>query len=128
MARTYKTQILSWAWDGIVRETKTDTISHGPDPEPESRIAEYPDCNDGCDGSGHVGKVYLGSVMALTPSGKFYTFWTTNQTSRDVDRDTRWYAALEQVATKYEGWIESGEGDPTDLFFCRYWPTPERND
>jgi hypothetical protein len=127
MARTYKQQILSWGWPEAVLGTRADALSHGSDPEPNARIAEYPDCTDGCDADGHVGCYYLGSVMSLTPSGKFYTFWTTNQTSDDVDRDTRWYAALEAVANKYEGWIESGEGDPTDLYFCRYWPTPNLN-
>jgi len=119
MARTYKSQIMSWDWSGIVTATQTDVVEH---------IASSDGCGEGCDGDGHVGSYYLGTVFALTPSGKFYMPWTTNQTADDVERDSRWYEALEQVATKHEGWTESGEGDPTDMYFMRYWPTPERND
>jgi hypothetical protein len=126
MAITYKARIMAWAWDAIVSETRFDAVAHvnalTDNPPHDDR------CVDGCDGGGHVGCYYLGSVMSLAPSGKFYTFWTTNQTARDVERDGAWYAALDAVANKYEGWIEAGEGDPTDLYFCRYWPTPERND
>jgi hypothetical protein len=124
MARTYKQQIMSWAWSGIVGESKINAMHVVT---PDVRGMADPECNEGCDESGHTGQVYLGSVMSLAPSGKFYTFWTTNQTNDDIDRDSRWYTALEAVATKYEGWIESGEGDPTDLFFCRYWPKPNLN-
>jgi hypothetical protein len=115
MARTYRAQIMGWDWSGIV--TATQIASKG------DRF-----CSEGCDDGGHVGSYYLGSVLSLTPSGKFYMPWTTNQTADDVERDARWYAALEAVATKMGGWIENGEGDPTDLYFLRYWPTPERND
>jgi hypothetical protein len=110
MARTYGTQIRSWDWPGIITHTKEQARLHGDD-----------GCTDGCDSAGHVGECYLGSVMSLAPSGKFYTAWTTNQTSDDVDKDSRWYAALDKVAEKSQGWIESGEGDPTDLYFCSYW-------
>jgi len=37
----------------------------------------------------------------------------------------RWHTALDRAADKFGGWIESGEGDPTDLYFCRYWPLDE---
>jgi hypothetical protein len=124
MARTYKSQILHWNWPGIVSETRLDAVVHKDsfiiDLNGESEL-----CSEGCDGEGHVGSSYLGSVMQLTPSGKFYVPWTTNQTADDVERDGRWYAALEDVATKMGGWIENGEGDPTDLYFMRYWPVAD---
>ena len=126
MARTYKSQIMAWNWDGIVSETRMEAVAHvnglTDNPPNDER------CGDGCDEDGHVGSSYLGSVMQLTPSGKFYMPWTTNQTADDVERDSRWFDALEQVATKHGGWIESGEGDPTDLYFMRYWPVVDRND
>lgn len=123
MARTYKHQIMDWDWDKIVADAK-ENADHVVTPH----RFDLPECTEGCDDDGHVGSSYLGSVMSLTPSGKFYMPWTTNQTADDVERDQRWFTALEAVASKYDGWIESGEGDPTDLYFMSYWPTPERND
>lgn len=38
--------------------------------------------------------------------------------SEEAYRDERYRDALEKVAEKYGGWIENGEGDPCDLFFC----------
>jgi len=121
MAATYKAQILRWDWAGIVRATENDAIEH---------IASGGTsiCDEGCDDDGHVGSCYLGSVMSIYPSGKFYMPWTTNQTAKDVERDSAFGEALEAVASANDGWIESGEGDPTDLYFRRYWPARERND
>ena len=113
MARTYYAQIMSWNWDSIRKESRVIAYH------------EEDDCNDGCDKDGHTGPVYLGSVMSLAPSGKFYMPWTTNQTNDDVDRDSRWFEALEKAATKFGGYVEHGEGDPTDLFFYRYWTNEE---
>ena len=126
MARTYKSRIMGWDWDGIVSDTRLDAVAH------VNALTDYPSnderCGEGCGDDGHVGSYYLGTVMALTPSGKFYMPWTTNQTADDVERDQRWFEALEAVASKHGGYVESGDGDPTDLYFIRYWPTPERND
>ena len=116
MARTYYTQILSWDWSGIVSASRADAVAHSIALVPESW------CSDGCDSNGHDGSAYLGSVMSLTPSGKFYMPWTTNQTNDDVDRDSRWFEALEKAAIKFDGRVETGEDDPTDLYFMRYWP------
>jgi len=121
MAATYKAQIRArWDWERIVKATYDDAFGLGGN--------DNHACAEGCDSDGHVGSAYLGSVMANAPSGKYYMPWTTNQTADDVDRDSRWYAALDEVAVRFSGWIESGEGDPTDLYFMRYWPTPKRND
>ncbi len=123
MAATYKSQIMHrWDWKAIVRHTEVDAIDHIA-----SAFACGP-CVEGCDDDGHVGSCYLGSVMSIYPSGKFYMPWTTNQTAKDVERDSAFGEALDAVASANGGWVESGEGDPTDLYFCRYWPTLERND
>lgn len=61
---------------------------------------------------------YLGSVMSVFPSGKFYMPWTSNQTIRDVWKDRAFAEALEDVLESYGMWLQSGEGDPTDLFIC----------
>jgi hypothetical protein len=121
MAATYKSRILRWDWAAIVRTAEVEAIEH---------IASGGEsiCRDGCDDDGHVGSYYLGSVMSIYPSGKFYMPWTTNQTADDVDRDSRFGEALDGVASAFGGWIESGDGDPTDLYFMRYFGSPERND
>jgi hypothetical protein len=66
------------------------------------------------------GRCFLGTAMALAPSGKYWTFWArSNVSNAEADRDSRWFAALRKAAQKHGGWIENGEGDPCDLFFGR---------
>lgn len=120
MAATYKAQIMGWKWPKIVKDTRKDALEHVV-----YGIRDEVEHTDGCDGEGHVGSSYLGSVMSLYPSGKFWMPWTTNQTNDDMDRDSRFGEALDEVASKHLGWIESGEGDPTDIYFMRYWPNEE---
>lgn len=67
------------------------------------------------------GYIYIGSVFSNLPSGKYYTFWTTNQTAEDVRKDESWWNAMNKLCDKYNMLIESGEGDPTDLFLTRYY-------
>jgi len=63
--------------------------------------------------------IFLGTVFVLTPSGKYYMPWAcSNVTEEEALEDALWYEALEAVAESYDGWIESGEGDPCDLFVC----------
>jgi len=64
--------------------------------------------------------VFLGTVFGLTPSGKYYMPWTTNQTEEDVENDAAWYEELEAELDKYDLSLENGEGDPRDLFAVRY--------
>ncbi len=59
---------------------------------------------------------YLGSVLSLVPSGKIYMFWCTNQTRRDVLKDTAYFAALEKVFADQNMWIETIDGD---IFACK---------
>jgi hypothetical protein len=67
----------------------------------------------------YIGCSFLGSVMVLTPSGKFYTPWAcSNVTEDEAHEDEDYWEALERIAADHDGWIESGEGDPTDIFFC----------
>jgi hypothetical protein len=61
-----------------------------------------------------VGRSWLGTVLGLYPSGKIYTFWTTNQTSSDIRRDSAFQDALEAVAESYGGCIEH---DDDSVFF-----------
>lgn len=69
-------------------------------------------------GDPSIGHAYLGSVFAIMPSGKYYAPWTSNQTSADETRDAAFMEAFEAAAEHAGGWIESGEGDPCDMFFA----------
>jgi len=44
--------------------------------------------------------------------------------SREAHLDQLWYEALEQVTNAHGGWNQNGEGDPCDIFYCR-WVTPQ---
>jgi len=66
-----------------------------------------------------VRMVYLGTVFSLTPSGKYYTFWTGNQSEEDVEADTQWWEKVEEEAEKRGLFITSGEDDSCDIFIGR---------
>ena len=88
--------IESWRWDKIRRDAELQRL-------------------DGCDEP--VWIEYLGSVLSLYPSGKIYSPWTSNQTARDVIRDTAFNGALEHVAESQGAFIYCDSGD---VFVC--WP------
>lgn len=62
-----------------------------------------------------IGACYLGSIMDLFPSGKYYMPWTSNQTEEDTFQDEIYGEALDTVANEYGLYISSGETDPTDV-------------
>lgn len=62
----------------------------------------------------------LGSVMSMFPSGKIYTFWTSNQTRSDIRRDQAYSDALNEILdtpsiikSEVQAWIEFFD---TDVF------------
>ena len=121
MARTYKSQIMhEFDWPTMVTWAK-ENAKHGPDPEPDAKVAEYPDCAMNCDDNGHVGLAYMGKHWDLFPSGRYYAPWSATY-AWERRKDQAYAVALEAVADKYGGWIESGEGDPTDTYFAMYVP------
>ena len=71
--------------------------------------------------NGVVAMVYIGSVMSLAPSGKYWTFWTSNQNQDDVEKDTKYWEEFDAECKKHNAYRESGEGDPTDVFVCRHY-------
>ena len=97
LKRKYAAEIASWDWPGIVADAK------------ENRVEEDDSTRGVC---------YLGTVMAIYPSGKYYMFWCTNQTRHDEQRDEAFGEALEEKAAEFHGWTESGEGDPCDIYFA----------
>jgi hypothetical protein len=61
--------------------------------------------------------VYLGSVMSLTPSGKYYTpFACSNVDEDEVFMDEVFMEELERRAEEHHMFLFNGEGDPTDLY------------
>ena len=91
----YKDDIESWDWDKI-KSTALQFVEKEEDD--------------------YIGRAWLGTVFGLTPSGKVYTFWTSNQTEDDVLKDEIWWDVLAEVAQKYDMFIFNGEGDPCDVF------------
>lgn len=64
---------------------------------------------------------FLGTVFSLYPSGKYYTpYACSNVTPEEAEADAEWLEQQEQEAVKYGLTIESGEGDPCDLFAAEY--------
>lgn len=80
----YQKEISSWKW-GEILQSLTDYEPEGFDPDYDDPL---------------VG-AWLGSVMAVFPSGKIYAPWTTNQTRADVVRDECFSEALEAVAGRH---------------------------
>lgn len=113
----YKEEIRGWDWEAIKTEA-----------EGNAQERMFP-CVGRSDDEEYRGMIFLGTVFALSPSGKYYMPWTTNQTVRDEIRDSAFYSALDDIAEEHGMWIESGEGDPCDIFACcEAEPTPEDGD
>lgn len=77
----------------------------------ETEIAEE-DCE-------HFHALFMGSVQAIYPSGKYWTIFANgNVSDEEAEQDMVYGELLEACASEAGGWIENGEGDPCDLFFC----------
>jgi hypothetical protein len=71
---------------------------------------------------GYKRSVYIGTVFNLAPSGKYYMPWAcSNVTEKEAEQDEEWYEAVEQELDQFGLYLESGEGDPCDLYVaeCR---------
>lgn len=80
--------------------------------------------------------LYLGTVFSIMPSGKYYLPFACSNVdacnrckgkgcdfcghlgSREAYEDSLMNDALDKYADKIGAWVESGEGDPCDLFVC----------
>jgi hypothetical protein len=94
-ATEYWADISAWDWDGIVSDATADREF---DP----------------DAACMIGRVYLGSVLKLRPSGKVYAPWTSNQTELDELKDEVWHEVMDAIASEQGGYIDGDD----DLFFC----------
>ena len=64
---------------------------------------------------------FYGSVFLNLPSGKYYMPWCcSNVTEEEVNKDIEWYEQAENELVTIGCFIESGEGDPCDLFISEY--------
>ena len=91
----YKKEILGWNWKAIKQQALCNCIVDSDD--------------------NVLGSFYAGSVLSIMPSGKFYTFWTSNQTRSDVTKDECFLSALETVALANDMFIGSSEGDSDSI-------------
>ena len=106
--KKYKDEIENWDWASIVEESKENCFI-----DEENNI---------------IASVYLGSVFSIYPSGKYWTFFTTNATLKERLKDSRFDEALNSVADFYNGFIVRGEGDPTDVYFQMVIDLPESSE
>jgi len=58
---------------------------------------------------------FIGSFLSLDPCGRYHHILSPNGITRKCEI---FWEELEEIAQRMGGWIESGEGDPLDTFFC----------
>ena len=58
---------------------------------------------------------YLGSFLSLDPCGRYHHVLSPNNVTRTCEK---FWENLNTAAEDLGGWIESGEGDPLDIFYC----------
>lgn len=64
-----------------------------------------------------IKRIYLGSILDLLPSGKFYMPWAcSNVNLAEVEQDQWWFMTAEREVARLGAFLENGLGDPTDLF------------
>ena len=74
-------------------------------------------------------QIYIGTVFALYPSGKFYMPWAcSNVTEAEAEKDEAWRERAESELEAIGASLESGEGDPCDLFVAQYRDKKEEDE
>jgi hypothetical protein len=63
-----------------------------------------------------VRSLYLGTYMALDPCGRYHNIFSPNGATSKCER---FWENLETVANDLGLMIESGEGDPCDIFLTK---------
>jgi len=98
LKKHYSEEINNWNWASIKKDALSNCFY-------DKR--ENPDCI--------LASTYLGSVLCIMPSGKFYMPWTTNQTRSDVTKDGAYCEALEEIAESHGMYITGSDGDGCDM-------------
>ncbi len=71
-----------------------------------------------------IQSIWIGTVFSLHPSGKYWTCIShANVTDAEAEADIAWCNLLEAEAEARDCWVELGEGDPCDVYICR-WEKP----
>ena len=102
----------------IARDWRIDAIKE------ECEANQEAEPNEDC----AIGRCFLGTCFAIMPSGKYYMPWTTNQTRADETRDAAFMEAFGEYLDSAGLWLESGEGDPCDMFACCSFDLPEESE
>jgi hypothetical protein len=68
---------------------------------------------------------YIGSYLSLDPCGRYHHILSLNGVT---SRCEAYWESLEKAATRLGGWIESGEGDPLDQYYCECLPEEQEPD
>jgi hypothetical protein len=85
LVKHYVKKIERWNWNQLLT-----------DAESNMQLDEWGNKN---------GQAWLGTAIGMSPSGKIYTCWTSNQTRSDIRRDEAFYDALDMVANAKGGLI-----------------------
>ena len=65
---------------------------------------------------GDVRELYIGTLMNLTPSGKYYTPWAcSNVTEAEAAADEEWWERANAEAESFGLYIATSEDCPTDV-------------
>ena len=90
----YSEEISQWNF----AELKTDCLDN-----------TFEDCGD------KRAETFLGSVLSIMPSGKYYMPWTSNQSRLDQEKDSVFLEVLESTLEENGLYLTSGERDPYDV-------------
>jgi hypothetical protein len=72
---------------------------------------------DAPDGEKYL-SAYIGSFMSLDPCGRYHHLLSPNGITSAC---AEFWETLDCIARNLGFWVEFGEGDPTDVFLCK-WP------
>jgi len=97
----YKRDIENWDWPGLIADLQAQDTSPFEFDQIETE------------------STFIGTVFALAPSGKYYVPYAShNVTDAQIDDDTAFYRALDDVAESQGCFIENGP-DPCDILLVR---------
>ena len=64
-----------------------------------------------------IASAFIGTVLGLSPSGKFWTWWaSSNVDENEMEADRDYWEVFEELAYESGVYIFNGEGDPCDVF------------
>ena len=122
-------------------------IDLGFDPKEIRRLVDYEEWGAIPPDGDLARGIFLGTVFALCPSGKYYTPWANSNVedcprckgkgttkgnvctwcqgmgSREAYLDDMWYEKAQRALDRVGLILENGEGDPCDLFAVEYRDT-----